>query len=160
MPIDMRLVSDTSHVSWRGIGRRLKSDRVCEYTLLLLSTIGEMMEMVSSWWLDVCIKYSHSFAIRLRRQFEYCQKNRYILLYLEVLLVLASWRKIGPDRADPDPAQHPGYGYIDFSEHSVLVHVTPLVKRGGQNRTKFSWHAGRIEKSAARLFVFSALLVN
>ena len=41
---------------------------------------------------------------------------------------------------------------------TMLVHVTPLVKTPGQNRN--SRHAGRIEKSAARLFVFSALLVN
>ena len=37
-------------------------------------------------------------------------------------------------------------------------YITPLVKTPGQNRT--FRHAGRIEKSAARLFVFSALLVN
>ena len=41
---------------------------------------------------------------------------------------------------------------------NVFVYFTPLVKTPGQNPT--FWHAGRIEKSAARLFVFSALLVN
>ena len=42
-----------------------------------------------------------------------------------------------------------------FEIHPRLHQV---FKRGGQNRT--FRHAGRIEKSAARLFVFSALLVN
>ena len=32
------------------------------------------------------------------------------------------------------------------------MYFTPLVKSAGQNRN--FWHAGRIEKSAARLFVF------
>ena len=32
-----------------------------------------------------------------------------------------SWRKIGPDRADPDPAHQAGYGYIDFSESMLQL---------------------------------------